>query len=65
MKEITISLPEKQLEALKVLASRFGLAPEEMARAGLEDLLAQPEESVERVMDYVIEKNRELYRRLA
>jgi RecA-family ATPase len=65
MKEITIPLQEDQLEALQVLASRYGLSPEEIARVGLEDMLAQPDDVVQRVFDRVIKKNRELYKRLA
>jgi hypothetical protein len=65
MAEITISLQEDKAEALRGLATRLGLRPEDLARAGLEDLLARPDEAVGQVFDQVISKNRELYRRLA
>ena len=65
MAEITISLQEEKAEALKTFASRLRLQPEELARAGLEDLLSQPDDAIARVFDQVISKNRELYRRLA
>src|SRR3972149_7015317 len=56
MAEITISLQEDQARALKSLASRLGLRAEELARAGLEDLLARPPEAGQEVL--------ELYRRV-
>ena len=65
MAEITISLEDEQAKALRTLASRLGLSAEELARAGLEDLLARPDEAVSQVFDRVISKNKELYRRLA
>ena len=65
MTEITISLEDEQAKALRTLASRLGLSAEELARAGLEDLLARPDEAVSQVFDRVISKNKELYRRLA
>jgi len=65
MTEITISLQDEQAQVLRTLASRLGLSVEELARAGLEDLLAQPDEAVSKVFDRVISKNRDLYRRLA
>jgi len=65
MTEITISLQEDRAEALRKAAARLGLAPEELARASLEDLLARPDEAVDQAINRVISKNRELYRRLA
>ena len=41
------------------------MSPEELARAGVEELLARPEETYQRAIDYVLKKNAELYRRLA
>lgn len=65
VKEVTVLLKEEEFEKLRGLASDLGLAPEELARLGLEDLLAQPEESVRKAIAFVLEKNRDLYRRLA
>ena len=65
MAEITITLQEDKAQDLRRLASRLGLLPEDLARAGLEDLLARPDETVSRLFDQIISKNRELYRRLA
>jgi hypothetical protein len=65
MSSITIDLPNHQLARLREIAARLGVSPEELARAGIEELLAQPEEKFERAADYVLKKNAELYRRLA
>ena len=65
MKEVTVSLREEEFDKLKGLATDLGIAPEELARLGLEDLLGQPDDAVRNAMAYVLEKNKDLYRRLA
>jgi hypothetical protein len=47
------------------MAARLHISPEELARAGVEELLARPEETCQRAIDYVLKKNAELYRWLA
>ena len=65
MSSITVDLPEEHLSRLREIATRLGVAPEDLARMSIEELLARPEESFERAADYVLKKNAELYRRLA
>ena len=65
MTTITVPLSEERLEQLRDLARRAGVAPEELARAGLEDWLRQPRADFVEAARYVLEKNAELYRRLA
>lgn len=65
MSSITINLPEEHLSRLREVAARLGVAPEDLARMSIEELLARPEETFERAADYVLRKNAELYRRLA
>jgi len=62
---ITIALPDDRLLKLKETAARVGVAPEELVRVSIEELLTRPEETFERAVHYVLEKNAELYRRLA
>ncbi len=64
MSNLTISLPEDRMSKLKETAAGLGTTPEELVRAGVEDLLGRPEE-FEKAMDYVLKKNEELYRRPA
>jgi predicted transcriptional regulator len=65
MATITISLPIDRLERLKALAERLQLAPEELIRVSIDELLTRPEEDVRKALDYVVEKNSALYKRLA
>lgn len=63
--KLTIDLSPAQAERLSQEAERLGLAPEELARAAITDLLATPDEEFKRAADRVVQKNEELYRRLA
>ncbi|MBX3054955.1 MAG: DNA-binding protein [Anaerolineae bacterium] len=65
MNTITIALPDDQLQQLKEVANRLRVAPEELVRASVVELLARPEEEFEQALAYVLRKNAELYRRLA
>ena len=65
MHTITIMLSNDRLAKLQEIATRLRIAPEELARAGVEELLARPEETCQRAIEYVLKKNAELYRRLA
>jgi predicted transcriptional regulator len=65
MSAITIQLSDEQLIKLQEAATRFGLSPEDLVRVSLEDLLARPEADFRAAVEYVLDKNEELYRRLA
>ena len=65
MTMITIPLSEERLAQLRVRAEQVGLAPEEFLRQRVEELLAQPDEQLRQAAAYVLQKNAELYRRLA
>jgi hypothetical protein len=65
MSTITVALPEKRLVKLNELARQLGVAPEDLVRVSIEELLARPEADFEQAVDYVLTKNAELYRRLA
>ena len=52
-------------QALREEAERLKVTPEELARAALVDLLSEPDESFKVVVERVLRKNAELYRRLA
>jgi antitoxin FitA len=62
---LTISLSEERLQQLKERAAQLRIAPEELVRASIEELLTRPEEEFQRALAYVLNKNIELYRRLA
>lgn len=63
--KLTIDLPPAQAERLRQEAARLGLAPEDLARAAIADLLAVPGDDFQAAAERVLRKNEELYRRLA
>lgn len=65
MTSITIALPDELMEKLQDLARRHNVAPEDLVRASVEELVAAPEEFFQEAINYVLEKNKELYKRLA
>lgn len=65
MTTITITLTDERLLELKERAVQYRVSPEELVRVSIEELLSRPAESFEEVVAYVIEKNADLYRRLA
>jgi hypothetical protein len=65
MSSITIPLADERMERLRTLAQQVGVSAEELARATLEEWLQHPRDDFVRAARYVLEKNKELYRRLA
>lgn len=63
--KITIDLDEARAAALAERASRYGLRPDELVRVSVEELLRAPAPEFEAAVKRVIEKNADLYRRLA
>jgi hypothetical protein len=62
---ITVAVPEDRLVKLNEMARQLGVAPEELVRVSIEELLSRLEADFEQGVDYVLGKNAELYRRLA
>jgi len=62
---LSVELTPKQEQQLAAIATRLNVAPEILAAAALHDLLDRPEDEFEAAAAHVLEKNRELYRRLA
>ena len=65
MTNITIAISDDRMQKLREKASRFQVAPEELVRVSLEDLLTRPEADFMQALEYVLQKNAELYQRLA
>ena len=65
MTTYTISLPEKQAKQLREIAQQYHIQPEELVRASIEELLTRPESDFMKALEYVLQKNAELYKRLA
>jgi antitoxin FitA len=65
MSTLIITLSEDRLAKLQEIALRFNIKAEDLARVSIEELLTRPEESFQRAAEYVLQKNADLYRRLA
>jgi len=63
--KLSIELSPAQAERLRLEAERLGLAPEDLARAAVADLLASADADFQAAAERVLKKNEELYRRLA
>jgi len=65
MTTFTITLPDERVKQLQELAERFRVVPEELVRASLEELLTRPLDDFQRIVERVLSKNADLYKRLA
>jgi len=65
MTTMTLQIDDAKAEALRSRAQRVGLEPEQLLRASLDDLIAQPDDDFDEAASRVLSKNRELYQRLA
>jgi len=65
MASITIELPDSQFQKLQELAKVYGIPAEVLLCATIEDWLSDPKSDFNQAAEYVLNKNAELYRRLA
>jgi hypothetical protein len=63
--KLAIELSDQQAERLREEAARLGVEPEQLALAAVADLIAAEGPDFDSAAQRVLEKNRELYRRLA
>jgi hypothetical protein len=62
---LSLTLSAEAERRLAEVAKRLNVPLDQLAAAALQELLAQPAEDFERVAKRLLEKNHELYRRLA
>jgi hypothetical protein len=60
-----LDLDDEQSRRLEEMALSLNVDPRELAKAAINDLVSRPASDFERAVGHVLEKNRELYRRLA
>lgn len=65
MATVMVSLSDEEMRRLEELGKREGLTVEQMVRLGIHDFISQPDEAFHAAAKRVLEKNAELYRRLA
>jgi hypothetical protein len=63
--KITLDVSTALGSQLGDVAARLNVSISDLAEAAVRDLVARPAEDFERVISKVLDKNRELYRRLA
>lgn len=62
---LQIELPPEQHDRLLRMAERLGVAPQELARVALADVVNGPDDQFNSMMERIIRKNTELFARLA
>jgi hypothetical protein len=65
MKTLELHLDEAVAQRLEELATKLGVTTEELVRLSLEEKLERLDDEFQSAADYVLDKNRELYRRLS
>lgn len=65
MTKMMLELDDTKAQAFRERARRVGREPEQLLAEFIDQLLNQPGTDIDEAMDYVLAKNRELYRRLA
>ena len=65
MVRITVEIEDEKAILLEEKAKKFGLLPDQIVTASIEDLIGRPEQDFESAMRQVLSKNKELYKRLA
>lgn len=63
--ELSIELNESQFTTLQEKAKALGLLPKQLIMAAVADLLNARDEDFLTAADYVLKKNKELYKRLS
>lgn len=61
---ITVQLNEQESQRLQELARELQVDPQELAIVAINDLASRSDDDFEQAIQHVLEKNRELYRRL-
>ena len=62
---ISVQLDDEQSRRLEERARELGVDARELAKAAVNDLLTRPADDFYRAASFVLEMNRELYRRLS
>ena len=62
---ISLELTDEQSRRLEERAKQLGVDPRDLAKAAVNDLLSRADDDFDRAAKFVLEKNRELYRRLS
>lgn len=62
---VSLQLDDEESARLQERARELGVDARELAKAAVNDLLSRPADDFDRAARFVLDKNRELYRRLS
>jgi len=65
MKSLEVQIEDPTIDRLEAAAGKLGITPEELLRVSVEEKLERLDKSFRAVVDEVVTKNAELYKRLA
>ncbi|MDH4263918.1 MAG: DNA-binding protein [Spirochaetia bacterium] len=63
--KVTLDLPNEKFNLLEQTAKDLGLEPAQLMESLLNDQISTSKEDFEKAANYVLQKNKELYKRLA
>jgi hypothetical protein len=61
---LTVTISEDRLQRLQNLAKQFNVPAEELLRVSFEEFVALPKEDFQKALEYALEKNKEIYKKL-
>jgi antitoxin FitA len=62
---MTVNIPDEQFQKIQELAQKLGISLEEFLRISIEEWLNHPQADFTSAASHVLQKNAELYKRLA
>lgn len=65
MESVTVNLPDQLAIKVREAENKFGISPEEFIKSGVEEKLLLLDSDFRNTIEHVLNKNAELYRRLA
>lgn len=63
--KVTLEIPKEKFSVIEITAQELGLDPTQLMQSLLNDQISTTKEDFERTANYVLEKNKGLYDRLA
>ena len=63
--QLTVELNDDQSQRLLARAKELSMQPEELVGVAVDDWLSDADSDFQRIIDRIVDKNRELYKRLS
>jgi antitoxin FitA len=65
MSVLTIEISEERFIQLQQMSARYGISIDDLLRLGIENLLTRLDKKFDEEVEFILNENEELYRRLA